>query len=101
MNRGYELLRQIGSANDVYALLKDHGDAKGQASLCRHADAAGDLFTSMSYVTEVDFDTDSGKPRVLFHVANGNPCENDYKTIPLVFPADEDIMKRANEMYFS
>jgi len=101
VDRGYELLRQASTVNDVFTLLKDHGEQKGQASLCRHPDSTGDLFTAMSYVTEVDFDTESGKPRVLFHVAKGNPCESEYKTIPLVFPADEDIMKRATEMYFS
>jgi hypothetical protein len=100
VDRGYELLRQANTINDTFNLLKDHGDMQGQASLCRHPDASGQLTTAMSYVIEVDHNTESGKPRIVFHVANGNPCSSQYRAIPLVFPADEEIMKRATQIYF-
>jgi hypothetical protein len=100
VDRGYDLLRQANSVNDTFALLKDHGEGQGQNSLCRHPDSSGNLVTAMSYVVEVDYNTDTGKPRIIFHVANGNPCTSRYRAIPLVFPADEEIMKRATQIYF-
>ena len=101
VERGYDLLRQSTKIGDAFALLKDHGNSQGQDSICRHAWSEGDRTTTMSYVIEVEHHTESGKPRVVFHVANGNPCTNDYRAIPLVFPADEDIMQRATQIYFS
>ena len=101
VERGYDLLRQSTKMGDTFALLKDHGNSKGQDSICRHAWSEGDLATAMSYVVEVEHHTESGKPRVLFHVANGNPCTSEYRSIPLIFPADEDIMLRATQMYFT
>ena len=100
VERGYDLLREVSSKNNVFNLLKDHGESQGQSSLCRHVDPTGNLVTAMSYVIEIDFDTESGKPKIVFHVANGNPCSTEYRAIPLIFPADEEIMKRANQMYF-
>ncbi len=99
VERGYDLLRQSTSKDDIMNLLKDHGDGPGQSSLCRHADSTDDLTTAMSYIVEVTFDPESGKPRIVFNVANGNPCSSEYRAIPLVFPADEEIMKRASQMY--
>lgn len=101
VERGYNLLRDISSKNDVFNLLKDHGEAQGQSSLCRHADQTGSLVTAMSYVIEIDFDTESGKPKIVFHVANGNPCTTEFRSIPLIFPADDEIMRRASQMYFA
>ncbi len=100
VERGYDLLRQAKSVNDVFALLKDHGGHQGQSSLCRHANSTGGFETVMSYVVEVDHPTETTRPKVVFHVATGNPCSSEYKSIPLVFPADEDIMRKATEMYF-
>lgn len=101
VERGYDLLRQSNNMREVFALLKDHGDELGQSSLCRHPDVTGKLATTMSYVVEVEHNTESGKPRVVFHVANGNPCQSNFRAIPLVFPADEEIMQRATQIYFS
>ncbi len=100
VERGYDLLRQVNSIKDTFSLLRDHGDIQGQSSLCRHPDSFGSLVTAMSYVVEVEHNTDSRKPRIVFHVANSNPCSTEYRTIPLVFPADEEIMMRANQIYF-
>ncbi len=101
VERGYEIIRQSTKIEDIFALLKDHGNSQGQDSICRHARSEGDLATSMSYMVEVEHHTESGKPRVVFHVANGNPCISTYRAIPLVFPADEEIMQRATQIYFS
>jgi len=100
VERGYDLMRGVSTKNDVFNLLKDHGEAQGQSSLCRHVDPTGDLMTAMSYVVEVDYSSESGKPKIVFHVANGNPCSTEYRSIPLIFPADDEIMKRAAQMYF-
>ena len=99
-NRGYDLLRSIVDINGVFGMLKDHGDMKGQQSICKHSTSSKDLGTAASYVIEVVHDQESGRPRVVFHVCRGNPCENEYTAIPLIFPADEEIMKRAREMFF-
>lgn len=99
MNRGYELLRDVSDVSDVFALLGDHGEEKGQSSICRHALSDGDYSTAMSYLIEIEHGTDSGRPKIVFHVAHGSPCEVDYRAIPIVFPADEEIMKRANQIY--
>ncbi|MFW9953951.1 MAG: carcinine hydrolase/isopenicillin-N N-acyltransferase family protein [Candidatus Thorarchaeota archaeon] len=101
VERGYELLRQVNRVEDVFSLLRDHGDTQSQSSLCRHPDSTGDLHTRMSYVVEVAYDADSGKPRIVLHVANASPCTATYRAIPLIFPADEEIMQRATMMYFS
>ncbi|MFW9848479.1 MAG: carcinine hydrolase/isopenicillin-N N-acyltransferase family protein [Candidatus Thorarchaeota archaeon] len=101
VERGYDLLRKANSVNDTFSVLKDHGDIQGQSSLCRHADPSGNHVTAMSYVIEIEYKTETGKPKVIFHVANGNPCSSEYRAIPLVFPADEEIMQRANQIYFS
>ena len=100
VERGYDLLRQANSIKDTFSLLRDHGDTHGQSSLCRHPDASGNLVTTMSYVVEIEHNKDSGKPRIVFHVANSNPCSAEYRAIPLVFPADEEIVMRANQIYF-
>ncbi len=99
-DRGYELLRDINDFNSVFAMLQDHGDAKGQHSICKHSTSSKDMGTSASYVIEVVHDKESGRPRIVFHVCRGCPCENNYTAIPLIFPADEEIMKRAREMFF-
>jgi hypothetical protein len=99
VERGYDLIRQVSSVSDVFNILKDHGDGPGQSSLCKHAIADGDHATIMSYVVEVDYATDSAKPKIVFHVAKGNPCQSPFGSIPVVFPADEEIMKRAVQFY--
>ena len=98
MDRGYELVRQAGRPDDVFTLLKDHNGEPGQASLCRHGQA-GQYTTVMSYVVEIDFNTETGRPKVVFHVAKGNPCEASFTSIPLIFPADDEIVRRAMSMY--
>ena len=100
VERGYDLLRQVDSLNGVFAMLKNHGTAPGQTSICRHTTADEILSTKMSYVVEVDFSAESGKLKILFHFANGNPCTSEFRAIPLLFPADEEMMKRAQLMYF-
>lgn len=100
VERGYDLLRQVKNINSVFAMLKDHGEAPGQRSICRHATAGENLTTVMSYVVEVDYGPEARRPKVLFHFTRGKPCESSFTTIPLPFPADEEMMKRANLMYF-
>ncbi|NWF96324.1 MAG: hypothetical protein HXY34_09285 [Candidatus Thorarchaeota archaeon] len=101
VERGYELLRSVNNAGDVFSLLKDHGESPGQASICKHALAPDQYQTAMSYVIEVDHKQDTAKPKVLFHVARGTPCRSSYSAIPLIFPADEDIIRKATDMYQS
>ncbi|MBD3406541.1 MAG: hypothetical protein GF411_10545 [Candidatus Lokiarchaeota archaeon] len=100
VERGYELVREISNPQQVFELLKDHGEQQGRASLCKHAVEGNRTHTIMSYVIELDYDTDAGKPKVVFHSATGTPCTAEYRAIPLIFPADEEIIKKAKEMYF-
>jgi hypothetical protein len=100
VERGYELIRRVSDMKSVFALLKDHGESKGQASVCKHSSKAGQSSTVTSYVVEIDHQRESSRPRVVFHVARGNPCSSSYTAIPLIFPADDEIMKRARAMYF-
>lgn len=99
MNRGYELLRDVSDVSDVFSLLGDHGTERGQSSICRHVISDEDYSTAMSYLIEIDHGSESRRPKIVFHVAHGNPCEADYRAIPIVFPADEEIMKRATQIY--
>jgi hypothetical protein len=100
VERGYELIRNVKSVNDVFSLLKDHGDSPGQSSICRHQAGPESLETKMSYIIEIDHSQDVLRPKVMFHVSNGVPCQVSYSTIPLLFPADEDVMRRVQSMYF-
>lgn len=99
VERGYELIRKVESVNDVFALLKDHGDGKGSSSLCRHPQGNDMNTTVMSYVIEIDHGQETGRPKVICHFAKGNPCQASYAAIPIVFPADEETMKRAMRIY--
>jgi hypothetical protein len=99
VERGYDLIRQISSVQDVFSLLKDHGDGEGKSSLCRHPDGDDQYSTVMSYVIEIDHNQDLGRPKIIFHFAKGRPCEAIYHTIPIVFPADEEMVKRATQIY--
>jgi hypothetical protein len=99
VERGYDLIRQVSTIDDVFSLLRNHGEKQGQDSLCRHMDGTQGFNTVMSYLIEVDHNTESGKPRITFHVAKGNPCQSDFISIPISFPADEDIMQRASQLY--
>jgi hypothetical protein len=99
VERGYNLVRQVKSVQDVFDLLKDHGEGFGQDSICRHGDDEQSA-TEMSYVFEVDHNTETGRPKTILHVAKGYPCQATYTAIPLVFPADEDIIRRATQLYF-
>ncbi len=98
LDRGYELMRQASRPEHVFSLLKDHGGTPGQSSLCRHG-SGGEYSTVMGYVVEVDFNTESGRPKTVIHVAKGNPCQASFTAIPLIFPADDEIVKRAISMY--
>ena len=101
VERGYELLRDITTMDQVFALLKDHNGNPGQASLCRHPEGDDNSSTVMSYVIEIDHSHESGRPKIIFHYARGNPCQATYNAIPIVFPADEETIKRANQIYHS
>jgi len=101
VERGYELIRHVSKVQDVFSLLKDHGDKEGKSSLCRHPEGDENVATVMSYVIEIDQNQGSGRPKIVFHFAKGNPCKANYATMPIVFPADEDTMKRATEIYHS
>jgi len=100
VDRGYELFRNVTSVQDVFSALKDHGEGPSQSSICKHSSGEGQMSTVTSYVVEIDHPGENGRPKVVFHVAKGNPCTSTYAAIPLVFPADEDVMSRALEMYF-
>ncbi|MCF2136744.1 MAG: C45 family peptidase [Candidatus Thorarchaeota archaeon] len=99
VERGYELIKNVDNVKDIFELLKDHGEQKGQSSICMHPEKDGDAKTVMSYVVEIDHVSETGKPKMVFHVAKGSPCETIYTSIPLIFPADEEISKRAFDMY--
>jgi hypothetical protein len=97
--RGYDLIRQVSAVSDLFAMLKDHGETQGSASLCRHEGEGSKANTAMSYVIEIDNNTETGKPKIVFHVAKGNPCQSEYTAIPIIFPADDEIMNRAQQLY--
>ncbi len=97
--RGYDLIRRASSVREVFDILKDHGSERGSASLCKHAMAGERSSTVMSYLVEIDHEQNSGRPKIIFHAAKSNPCESPYTSIPLVFPADEEIMKRAMQIF--
>lgn len=99
VERGYELIRQVKSISGVFELLKDHGSAPGQNSLCKHSIGGGEPETVASYVVEVDRSGGSSKPRIQFHVAKGKPCETSYLSIPIVFPADDEVIEKAFQFY--
>lgn len=99
VERGYDLIRQVSTVSDVFAMLKDHGEEQGPFSLCRHAGEGSQAVTTMSYVIEVDYNTESGRPKIVFHVTKGNPCQSEYTAIPIIFPADDEIMNRAKQLY--
>ncbi len=99
VERGYELIKNVDNLKDVFELLKDHGDNPGQSSICMHPEKDGDPKTVMSYVVEIDHVSETGRPKVVFHAAKGLPCESTYQAIPLVFPADDEIVKRAFDIY--
>ena len=100
LERGYELLRKVERINDVFSLLRDHGEQMGQHSICKHSESTTGVGTAASYVIEVDHENVTGKPKIILHFCRGHPCQSEYVSIPLVFPADEDIMKRAREIFF-
>ncbi len=100
VDRGYELFRNVTDVQGVFSALKDHGEGPSQSSICKHSSGEGQMSTVTSYVVEIDHPGENGRPKVVFHVAKGNPCTSTYAAIPLVFPADEDVMSRALEMYF-
>jgi len=97
--RGYALMKEIHSVNDVFRLLRDHTPEPGQSSLCKHATRPEEFATVTSYVVEINHQLDTVKPKILFHVAAGSPCKAQFRAVPLVFPADEEIMKRAMTIY--
>jgi len=99
VERGYDLIRQVKTVSDVFEMLKDHGDSQGPASLCRHEGEGSQAVTTMSYVIEIDNNTETGRPKIVFHVTRGNPCQSEYKAIPIIFPADDEIMNRAKQLY--
>ncbi len=99
VERGYQLIREIKTMDQIFSLLKDHNGNPGQASLCRHPEGSNECKTIMSYVIEVDYSQDSGRPKIVFHYAKGTPCQSVYNAIPIVFPADEETIKRANQIY--
>ncbi len=98
--RGYELVKDVADVNDVFYMLKDHGAAPREGGICAHSPNGKSPETRRSYVIEVDHTKDVKRPRVVFHVAKNRPCETEFTSIPLVFPADEQIMERARTMYF-
>ncbi len=100
VDRGYELFRNVTSVQGVFSALKDHGEGPSQSSICKHSSGEEQMSTVTSYVVEIDHPGENGRPKVVFHVARGNPCTATYTAIPLVFPADEDVISRAMEMYF-
>ena len=100
VERGYDLIKNVKTIQDVLNLLKDHGESPGQSSICRHGSGPGSLETMMSYVVEIGHSQDVTRPRVIFHVSRGFPCQTPHTSIPLLFPADEDVMLRVQSMYF-
>jgi hypothetical protein len=101
VERGYDLVRKVSKVQDVFAMLKDHGDGPGKSSLCRHPEADDPSSTIMSYMIEIDNNTNTGHPKTVFHFTKGKPCETTYTSIPIVFPADDETVKRATQIYQS
>lgn len=101
VERGYELLRNITTVEQVFSLLKDHNGHPGQSSICRHSEAGNDSSTVMSYVIEIDRNLEAGRSKIIFHYAKGNPCKSVYNAIPIIFPADEETIKRAHQIYYN
>jgi hypothetical protein len=99
VERGYDLIRQAKRVDDVFSMLKDHGEGPSQSSICCHAQGEDSYETVMSYLIEVDHNTESCKPKIVFHVTKGTPCKGEFISIPIIFPADEEIMNRAVGLY--
>lgn len=98
--RGYELVKGVTDTKGVFNMLKNHGENPNIESICAHSTKKEGLNTRRSYIIEVDHARDTRRPSILFHVAKGRPCEEQFISIPLVFPADEQVMERARSMYF-
>jgi len=99
VERGYDLIRKVSTVEEVFTMLGNHGESQGPTSICRHPGPTSEAATTMSYVIEIDYDTKSGRLRIVFHVAKGNPCQSSFTAIPIIFPADDEIMKRATQFY--
>jgi hypothetical protein len=94
VERGYDLIRKVSDIQDVFTLLKDHGDGRGSSSICRHSTEGDQYSTMRSYVIEID-NTSIEHPNIMFHFAKGTPCETMYASMPIQFPADPETVKRA------
>lgn len=99
VERGYDLVRNASTIQDVFSLLKDHGEGKGRSSLCRHPEMSDGISTVMSYMIEIDYHSNTERPAIMFHVAKGNPCEASFATIPIAFPANEYAVNNARQMF--
>ncbi|MFQ6014644.1 MAG: hypothetical protein ACE5NP_04285 [Anaerolineae bacterium] len=78
--------------DDVVRLLRWHSQGRGTASICRHrvpADApeATELETVYSYIVEIRRVEKDSQPQATFHVAKGQPCQNQHVALPLKFPS--------------
>jgi hypothetical protein len=98
VERGYELVRDATNVNAIFSMLQDHDGSPGQSSICLHGIKDGQNNTEKSYVVEMD--NSAGQLKITFHIAKGNPCKSSYNAVPIVFPATEEDMKRAQELYF-
>jgi hypothetical protein len=97
VERGYELARKASEVQDVFSILKDHGNSPGKSSLCRHAEGDDQNSTVMSYLIEIDNSLGSDNPKIMFHFARGKPCENAYTSVPILFPADEETTAKITQ----
>jgi hypothetical protein len=99
VERGYDLVRKVSEVQDVFELLKDHGEGVGNSSICRHPVQTDQSSTIMSYLIEINNDAGTERPEIIFHFAKGNPCKTTYSTLPIVFPADNDVVKKFTGVY--
>ena len=100
VERGYELVRDATNVTAIFSMLKDHDGSPGQSSICLHGLREGQDNTEKSYVVEVDNSSGHDQPKITFHVAAGNPCSTPYNAVPIAFPASDEVIKRAFEIYF-
>jgi hypothetical protein len=100
VERGYELVRDATNVNAIFSMLKDHDGSPGQSSICLHGIREGQSNTEKSYVVEIDNSAGPDQPAITFHVAGGNPCTTPYNAVPVVFPVNDEAVKRAHEIYF-
>ena len=98
-----KMIADAAALTDFISIVSSHSSSKGFNSICRHkdADSGGVPYlgeTSYSYIIE-GLDLGEGSLDLTFHVSRSNPCSNPFKSIPVEFDSNADIMKQFMESF--